>query len=98
MFTTHSATSSTLSCVCLVAPVLPLRAGEKTNIGGLEPKQLKNEKGERFTLPSLFMVEANAMGRGATAPNKCSCNFGCGMSVGEIESMSVIDEFIDGRN
>src|ERR1043165_2265316 len=98
MFTTHSATSSTLSWVCLVAPVRPLRAGEKISIGGLEPKQLKNEKGARFTFPSLSIVDAKAMGRGATAPSKCSCNLGVGTSPGRIESILMVDEFVNSGN
>jgi hypothetical protein len=49
---------------------LPLRAGEKTKIGGFAPKQLKKLNGLRFTFPSLSIVLAKAIGRGATAPNK----------------------------
>ena len=44
-----------------------LRAGEKTTIGGFEENKLKKEKGLRFTCPSLLMVEAKQMGRGAMA-------------------------------
>ncbi len=45
------------------------RAGEKTSVGGLEPKALKKLKGERFGFPFLSMVLANAIGLGATAPS-----------------------------
>jgi len=48
----------------------------------LEPNTLKNENGARFTLPSLSIVETNATGRGATQPNKYSCNLGEGISDG----------------
>jgi hypothetical protein len=51
--------------VFLVLPVLPLRAGEKIQIGGLEPKILKKLKGERFTLPLLSLVDTKAIGLGA---------------------------------
>ena len=84
---THSGISSTLSWVFLVAPVLPLRAGEKISVGGLEPNTLKNENGERFTFPLLSMVETNAIGLGATALSKYSCSLGMGISDGLMESI-----------
>ena len=43
------------------------RAGEKIKIGGLALNTLKKLKGERFGFPASSMVEARAIGRGATA-------------------------------
>jgi len=56
--------------VCLFVPSLPLRAGEKIAMGGLDENTLKKLNGARFGLPSLSMVLAKAMGRGPIAPNK----------------------------
>jgi hypothetical protein len=39
-------------------------------MGGLAENTLKKLKGERFGLPSASIVLTNAMGLGATAPNK----------------------------
>ena len=38
-------------------PSFPLLEGENATIGGFEPKQLKNENGVRFRIPSSEMVE-----------------------------------------
>jgi hypothetical protein len=50
----------------LVVLSLILLAGEKTTIGGLEENKLKKLKGLRLTFPSLSIVEAKQIGRGAT--------------------------------
>lgn len=50
--------------------VAPLRAGENMAMGGFAEKTLKNEKGERFSLPSESTVLTQAIGLGATLPNK----------------------------
>ena len=50
-----------------------LLAGEKIRIGGLELNKLKKLNGERFTFPFLSMVEASAIGLGATAVCKIIC-------------------------
>jgi hypothetical protein len=39
-------------------------------MGGLAPNTLKKLKGLKFTFPSLSIVLANAIGRGAMALNK----------------------------
>ena len=70
MLMTTSPTSFTLSSVFLVWPVRPLRAGEKTAIGGLALNTLKKLKGAKFVFPSASIVEAKAIGLGPTAPNK----------------------------
>jgi hypothetical protein len=57
-----SGTSSTFSSVCFVELSFTLRAGEKQPGEDGKPNALKNEKGERFTLPALSTVDANAMG------------------------------------
>ena len=49
---------------------LPLRAGEKINIGGLALNTLKKLKGAKFGTPFSSIVEANAIGRGPIAPSK----------------------------
>jgi hypothetical protein len=67
MFTTTSGTLSTFSKVCLVVLSLTLLAGENITTGGLDENKLKKLNGERFTFPSLSIVDANAIGRGATA-------------------------------
>jgi hypothetical protein len=45
---------------------LTLLEGEKIIIGGLDENMLKKLNGLRFTFPSLSIVEAKQMGRGAT--------------------------------
>ena len=52
--------------VSLCWPVLPLRDGEKTAIGGLELNTLKKEKGARFGLPFSSIVLAKQIGLGPT--------------------------------
>ena len=52
---THSLTSLMLSKVCLEVLFLTLLTGEKTRIGGLTEKTLKNENGLRFLFPFLFL-------------------------------------------
>ena len=54
----------------LWAPVLPLLDGEKTAIGGLELKTLKNENGAKLGTPFSSTVLAKHIGLGPTAPNK----------------------------
>ena len=54
----------------LWAPVLPLLDGEKTAIGGLELKTLKNENGAKLGTPFSSTVLAKHTGLGPTAPNK----------------------------
>jgi hypothetical protein len=49
---------------------LTLRAGEKMAMGGLTPNTLKKLKGLKLGCPSLSIVLANAMGRGAMEANK----------------------------
>jgi hypothetical protein len=49
---------------------LTLLAGEKIIVGGFAPNTLKNENGDKFGFPSASIVLANAIGLGATAPNK----------------------------
>jgi hypothetical protein len=44
-----------------------LLAGEKITMGGLEENKLKKLKGDRFTFPSLSIVEAKHTGLGAIA-------------------------------
>ena len=56
--------------MCFVVLSLTLLAGENIIIGGLEPNTLKKLKGDKFGFPSASIVLANAIGRGATAPNK----------------------------
>jgi hypothetical protein len=56
--------------VSFVVFVLPLRAGEKTIIGGFALNTLKKLNGARLGLPSLSIVDAKAIGRGPTAPSK----------------------------
>jgi len=46
---------------------LTLRAGEKTQTGGLLLNMLKKLNGLRFIFPSLSTVEAKQIGRGAIA-------------------------------
>jgi hypothetical protein len=53
--------------VCFVVLSRTLREGEKTSVAGLLPNALKKLNGERLILPSLFVVLARAIGRGATA-------------------------------
>src|SRR5580658_3350049 len=90
MFTTHSANSNTFPCVFFVCSVLPERAGEKISVGGLEPNTLKKLNGARLILPALSMVLTKAMGRGATALNKYSCNLWPGTSPGLTFSIQVV--------
>ena len=63
-------------------PSLPLRDGENATIGGFEPKQLKNENGLTFNIPSSEIVETSAIGLGPIPPNNNWCNFGTGNSFG----------------
>jgi hypothetical protein len=49
---------------------LPLRAGEKINIGGFALKTLKKLKGAKFGRPSMSIVEAKAIGLGPIELNK----------------------------
>jgi len=56
--------------VSLVVFVLPERAGEKINIGGLALNTLKKLNGARLSFPSLSIVEAKAIGLGPIAPSK----------------------------
>jgi hypothetical protein len=63
---TTSGTSKMFCRLCLVVLSLILLAGEKTTIGGLEENKLKKLKGLRLTFPSLSIVEAKQIGRGAT--------------------------------
>ena len=65
---TNSFMATTFWYVCLVVPSRPRRLGAKANMGGLDPKALKKEKGARLRTPALLTVEANAMGRGAMLP------------------------------
>jgi hypothetical protein len=58
------------SKVCFMLLFLTLRAGEKTNVTGLEPNTLKKLKGDKFMFPFLSTVLAKQMGLGATAVNK----------------------------
>jgi hypothetical protein len=37
-------------------------------VGGLEATALKNEKGARFKIPSVDIVDTKAIGRGTTTP------------------------------
>ena len=73
MFTTTSGTSKMFCNVCLVVLSLPLREGEKTMIAGLVLNKLKKLKGLRFTFPSLSIVLAKHIGRGATVCCKKFC-------------------------
>jgi len=54
---------------------VPLLAGEKTSIGGLELTTLKKLKGLKLTLPFLSTVLAKQMGLGHTLESKYSCCF-----------------------
>ena len=65
MLMTTSGTSITFSRVCFVVLFLTRRDGEKMTMGGFEEKRLKKLKGLRFTLPSLSIVDAKQIGRGA---------------------------------
>ena len=67
---TTSFVTKTFSNVCFVVLSLTLLAGENIIIGGLEPNTLKKLKGDKFGFPFASIVLANAIGRGATAPNK----------------------------
>jgi hypothetical protein len=68
--------------VCLVSPVLPLRAGENTKIGGLALNTLKKLKGAKLRFPCLSIVLAKQIGRGPILPNSNWCIFGIGKSEG----------------
>jgi hypothetical protein len=56
--------------VSFVVFALPLRAGEKINIGGFALKTLKKLKGAKFGRPSKSIVEAKAIGLGPIELNK----------------------------
>ena len=53
-----------------VGAIRPRRLGAKATIGGLAPKALKKENGERVLIPSVDSVETSAIGRGAMPPNR----------------------------
>jgi hypothetical protein len=55
--------------VSLRVALLPLLAGEKAIIGGLDPNALKKENGVKFEIPSSDKVETKAIGRGAIPPS-----------------------------
>jgi hypothetical protein len=57
---------------------------EKIKIGGLLLKALKKLYGARFGTPSVLMVLAKAMGRGATAASMNWCRSLVAISFGSI--------------
>src|SRR6185312_15672905 len=63
---TTSGTSIKLCKVCFIVLSLIRRRGEKITMGGLDENRLKNENGLRLTLPCRSIVDASAMGLGAT--------------------------------
>lgn len=79
---TTSGTSRIFNNVSLGAPVLPLYAGEKTAIGGLEEKILKKLNGAKLACPSLLIVLAKQIGLGAIAFCKYFCKTGIVSSFG----------------
>ncbi len=81
---TTSGTSRMFSQVCLVVLSRPRLAGEKISRGGLAPKQLKQLKGLRLTIPFLSTVLANAIGLGITEPNSNAFILAIGISCGSI--------------
>ena len=62
----NSLVDLTLFRVSFGKPVLPLSAGEKPIIGGLEPKALKYENGAKLSFPFESCDDTNAIGRGDT--------------------------------
>ena len=85
MLITTSFTSSTFCKVCFTVLSLTLLAGEKINVGGLEPKTLKKLNGLKFTSPFKLIVLANAIGLGATAVSKILCNSFVEIELGSME-------------
>ena len=65
MLTTNSLLSRMFRAVSFGRPTA-LFPGANATIGGLEPKQLKNEKGAALTAPSLSTVVIHAIGLGVT--------------------------------
>jgi hypothetical protein len=70
---TTSNVSLTFSAVFLSAPVRPERLGANINIGGLALNTLKKLNGAKFGFPFASIVDAKAIGRGATALNSKPC-------------------------
>ena len=62
--TENSLVALMLIKVSFCFPVLPLLAGEKASIGGLEPNALKYENGAKLSFPSMSAEDTKAMGRG----------------------------------
>jgi hypothetical protein len=87
MFITHSGTSKTFFKVSFAAPVLPLYAGEKIAIGGLEENILKKLKGATLGSPFALIVLAKQIGRGAIAFCKYFCKTGMVNSLGSNDSI-----------
>ena len=81
---TTSFTCFTFKKVCLGSPVLPLLFGAKIKTGGFALNTLKKLNGAKFGTPSLFMVLAKQIGRGATLEIKYWCNIGIETSEGMI--------------
>jgi hypothetical protein len=59
-----------------------LRAGENMSVVGFEPKTLKKLKGLKLGFPSLSMVLAKQIGRGAMAVSNALWNSASGKSFG----------------
>src|SRR5574340_1275171 len=67
---THCLVARRLLYVCLTEPSRARRAGEKITTGGLLPKALKKENGDRLRWPPGDSVDTSAIGRGAAPPSR----------------------------